>query len=88
MPDHQSVNFSSWGCATYVTLASNSEGKITTHVSINDVSVVPTTSSITAIMEAARTSETSVNFNATTRNYIPEDFKSEEIEQIFYPLRF
>jgi hypothetical protein len=28
---------------------------------------------ITLMMEAVRTSETSVNFNVTTRHYIPED---------------
>jgi hypothetical protein len=30
---------------------------------------------IALIMEAVRTSETSVNFNVTTRHYIPEDSK-------------
>jgi hypothetical protein len=30
---------------------------------------------IALMMEAARTSETSVNFNVTTRRYIPEDTK-------------
>jgi hypothetical protein len=30
---------------------------------------------IALMMEAVRTSETSVNLNATTRHYIPEDFK-------------
>jgi hypothetical protein len=43
------------------------------------VSEVRTASIIRAIialmMEAARTSETSVNFNVTTRRYIPKDSK-------------
>jgi hypothetical protein len=30
---------------------------------------------IVLMMEAVRTSETSVNFNVTTRRYIPEDSK-------------
>jgi hypothetical protein len=29
---------------------------------------------ITLMMEAVRTSETSVNFNVITRRYIPEDY--------------
>jgi hypothetical protein len=40
-----------------------------------DVSEVRTASIITLMMEAALTFETSVNFNATTRRYIPEDSK-------------
>jgi hypothetical protein len=39
-----------------------------------DVSEVRT-ASIKAMMEAVRTSETSVNFNLTTRRYIPKDSK-------------
>jgi hypothetical protein len=48
---------------------------------LTDVSEVRTASTIRAMtmnalmMEAARTSKTSVNFNATTRRYIPEDSK-------------
>jgi hypothetical protein len=46
---------------------------------LTDVSEVCTASIIMAIiavmMEAARTSETSVNFNVATRHYIPEDSK-------------
>jgi hypothetical protein len=30
------------------------------------------------MMEAVRTSETPVNFNVTTRRYIPEDSKREQ----------
>jgi hypothetical protein len=30
---------------------------------------------IALMMQAVRTSETSVNFNVTTRRYIPEDYK-------------
>jgi hypothetical protein len=41
-----------------------------------DVSGVSTASIIrTLMMEAVRTSETSVNFNVTTRRYISEDSK-------------
>jgi hypothetical protein len=41
---------------------------------MTDVSEVHTASIIRAMMmEAARTSETSVNLNVTTRRYIPED---------------
>jgi hypothetical protein len=39
---------------------------------MTDVSDVHTASIITLIMEAVLTSETSVNFNVTTRHYIPE----------------
>jgi hypothetical protein len=39
-----------------------------------DVSVVRVTS-IARIMEAARTSETSVDIQLRTRQYIPEDFE-------------
>jgi hypothetical protein len=43
---------------------------------MTDVSEVRTASTIKAmIMEAVCTSETSVNFNVTTRCYIPEDSK-------------
>jgi len=48
---------------------------------LTDVSEVRTASIIRAMiiialmMEAVRTSETSVNFNVTTRRYIPEDSK-------------
>jgi hypothetical protein len=47
---------------------------------LNNVSQVHTASIIRAIIialmeEAVRTSETSVNFNVTTRHYIPEDSK-------------
>jgi hypothetical protein len=33
------------------------------------------TAIIALVMEAVHISETSVNFNVTTRRYIPEDFK-------------
>jgi hypothetical protein len=39
------------------------------------VTVQLTTSIIILMMEAVRTSETSVNFNVTTLRYIPEDSK-------------
>jgi hypothetical protein len=39
---------------------------------------------IWAMMEAVRTSETSVNFNVTTRRYISEDYKKE---CIFYGIQ-
>jgi hypothetical protein len=46
---------------------------------LKDVSQVPTASIIRAMnammMEAVRTSETLVHFNAITLRYIPEDFK-------------
>jgi hypothetical protein len=46
---------------------------------LTDVSEVRTASITSAIIaliiEAVRTSETSVNFNVTTRRYIPEDSK-------------
>jgi len=42
---------------------------------LTDVSEVLTASIIRAMMEVVRTSETSVNFNETTRRYIPEDSK-------------
>jgi hypothetical protein len=42
---------------------------------LTDVSELPTASIIRAMIEAVRTSETSVNFNVTTRRYIPEDSK-------------
>jgi hypothetical protein len=38
-----------------------------------DISKVRTASIIALMMEAVRTSETLVNFNMTTRRYIPED---------------
>jgi hypothetical protein len=41
---------------------------------LTDISEVRT-ASIALMMEAVRTSETSVNFNVTTRRYIPEDSK-------------
>jgi hypothetical protein len=40
-----------------------------------DVSEVRTASIIALMMHAVRTSETSVNFNVTTRRYISEDSK-------------
>jgi hypothetical protein len=40
-----------------------------------DVSEVWTASIMRAMMEAVRTTETTVNFNVTTRRYIPEDSK-------------
>jgi hypothetical protein len=40
-----------------------------------DVTEVCAASIIRANMEAVRTSETSVNFNVTTRRFIPEDTK-------------
>jgi hypothetical protein len=42
---------------------------------LTDVSVARTAYIIRAMMEAVRTSETSVNFNVTTRRYIPEESK-------------
>jgi hypothetical protein len=43
---------------------------------MTDVSRVRTAIIVTNLMmEAARTSETSVNINLTTRRYIPEDFE-------------
>jgi hypothetical protein len=43
---------------------------------LTDVSEVRTASiSIALVMAALRISETSVNFNVTTRRYIPEDSK-------------
>jgi hypothetical protein len=42
---------------------------------LNDVSEGRTASIIVLMMEAVRTSETSVNFNVTTWRYIPEDSK-------------
>jgi hypothetical protein len=43
---------------------------------LTNVSEVRTASSIiTLVMKAVHTSETSVNFNVTTRRYIPEDSK-------------
>jgi hypothetical protein len=44
-------------------------------VTLTDVSEVCTTSIIALVMEAVRTSETSVNIYLTTRQYIPEDSK-------------
>jgi hypothetical protein len=40
---------------------------------LNDVSEMRIASIIRAMLEAVRTSETSVNFNVITRRYIPED---------------
>jgi hypothetical protein len=42
------------------------------HIEVNPVSEVSTASNIRAMMEAARTSETLVHFNMTTRRYFPE----------------
>jgi hypothetical protein len=42
---------------------------------LTDFSGVRTASINMAMMEEVRTSETSVNFNVTTRRYIPEDSK-------------
>jgi hypothetical protein len=42
---------------------------------LTEVSVVRAASIIWAMMAAVRTSETSVNYNVTTRRYIAEDFK-------------
>jgi hypothetical protein len=42
---------------------------------LTDVSEERTASIIALMMEAVRTSETSVDFNITTRRYIPEDSK-------------
>jgi hypothetical protein len=42
---------------------------------LTDVSVVRTVSIIALMMEAVCTSETSVNINFTTRQYIPDDSK-------------
>jgi hypothetical protein len=36
------------------------------------------------MMEAVRTSETSVNFNVATRRYIPEDSKLQSFLQIYH----
>jgi hypothetical protein len=46
---------------------------------LTDVSDVRTASILRAMMEVVRTSETSVNFNVTTRLYIPEDSKLKQI---------
>jgi hypothetical protein len=40
-----------------------------------DVSEVRTASIIALMMDVVRTSEMSVNFNVTTRRYMPEDSK-------------
>jgi hypothetical protein len=45
------------------------------HIEADRFSEVRTVSIIRATMEAERTSETSVNFNVTTRRYIPKDSK-------------
>jgi hypothetical protein len=37
---------------------------------------------IDLMMEAVRTSETSVHFNVTTRRYIPEDSKQQQIVSV------
>jgi hypothetical protein len=37
------------------------------------------------MMEAVRTSETSVNFNVTTRRYIPEDSKLQHVHALSPP---
>jgi hypothetical protein len=37
------------------------------------------------MMEAVRTSETSVNFNVTTRRYIPEDSKLQHVHAFSPP---
>jgi hypothetical protein len=42
---------------------------------LTDVSEARTASIIALMMDAVRTSEKSVNFNVTTRRYIPEDIK-------------
>jgi hypothetical protein len=42
---------------------------------LTDVSEMRTSSIIALMMEAVRTSETSVSFNVSTRRYIPEDSK-------------
>jgi hypothetical protein len=34
-------------------------------------------------MEAVRTSETSVNFNVTTRRYVPEDSKLQQDKYLY-----
>jgi hypothetical protein len=44
-------------------------------LNLTDVSEVSNASIIRAMMEAVRTSEMSVNFNVTTRHYIPEGSK-------------
>jgi hypothetical protein len=43
---------------------------------LTDVSEVRTASIIALMMEAVRTSETSINIHLTTRQYIPEDSKT------------
>jgi hypothetical protein len=45
----------------------------------NDVSEMHTASIIRAMVEAVRTSETSVHFNVTARRYIPEDSKLQYV---------
>jgi hypothetical protein len=45
---------------------------------------------ITLVMEAVRSSETSVSFNVTTRRYIPEDSKLQMLlylQVMFNPLK-
>jgi hypothetical protein len=44
-------------------------------VEVTDVSEVHTDSVRAMMMETVRTSETSANFNVTTRHYVPEDSK-------------
>jgi hypothetical protein len=45
---------------------------------LTDILEEHTASIIKAMMEAVRTSETSVNFNVTTQRYIPEDSKPHQ----------
>jgi hypothetical protein len=49
---------------------------------LTDISEVRTASIITLMMEAVCTSETSVNFDVTTRRYSPEDSK---LQVYFWP---
>jgi hypothetical protein len=46
---------------------------------LTDVSKVRTASITAMMIEAVRTSETSVDFNVTTRRYIPEDSKPQHV---------
>jgi hypothetical protein len=52
------------------------------------VSELRTATIIWAMMEAVRTSETSVNVNVTTRRYFPEDLKLHERDTLYAKLIF
>jgi hypothetical protein len=55
---------------------------------LTDVSEVRIAAVIRAMMEAVRTSETSVNFNVTTRRYIPEDSKLHGMKMLIGFIRW